>query len=620
MWQLQYISAENFMSFEKVEYQFENKCYVVRAENKDNDGQQSNGGGKTSFVDIIAIALLGYSLTGRNVKDCVNWNSDQNYFIVKLYLENPQHKINCFIERKVYSNTKGQELVLLVNEKLPSTLPTKKGAEGAVDVKAGNTYILKEILDITEQDLLSYHLISKTYYQPFLNVNTDRKLEVISRFSRADVIDKVIKNLELDLEVGNDSVEEYKLQIAKIQGHIEALSQSLEGNAKVEFEQQKQKQIEQKEIRMKYLSDRAHLLAQQGEEIKTKIQSLVPEELDPQIKIDLNTRLKSLNTKEFIELEREINKEISEIKNYLAGLITCPECFHKFHLTSKKRYDTKILTQREAALADVQSERVSAEKAIEEIKEDIAIVEEIERSNFLINNQRIDLEQRFQSLERESADLLNDMEAVAQQIDAIAAHTFADEKVNIHSNIKEKEGELITQQQQLEQQQKQLTDIIKWIDYFSDFKFYLGNKPIEAICSLVNQYLRLNGSDLNLHIEGFKKLRSGEMRQALTPVIYRNWMNPQSVNQFSEGERVRLNLAVDLAFQQLINQSSKTGGLNFYVNDELLNPLDSLGVANAARAFNQLDKTILLVSHSGADLVYNNTILIEKKNQISTVI
>lgn len=620
MWQLQYISAENFMSFEKVEYQFENKCYVVRAENKDNDGQQSNGGGKTSFVDIIAIALLGYSLTGRNVKDCVNWNSDQNYFIVKLYLENPQHKINCFIERKVYSNTKGQELVLLVNEKLPNTLPTKKGAEGAVDVKAGNTYILKEILDITEQDLLSYHLISKTYYQPFLNVNTDRKLEVISRFSRANVIDKVIKNLELDLEVGNDSVEEYKLQIAKIQGHIEALSQSLEGNAKVEFEQQKQKQIEQKEIRMKYLADRAHLLAQQGEEIKTKIQSLVLEELDPQIKIDLNTRLKSLNIKEFIELEREINKEISEIKNYLAGLITCPECFHKFHLTSKKKYDTKILTQREVALADVQSERASAEKAIKEIREDIAIVEEIERSNFLISNQRIDLEQRFQSLERESVDLLCDMEAVAHQIDVIAARTFADEKVNIHSNIKEKEGELITQQQQLEQQQKQLTDTIKWIDYFGDFKFYLGNKPIEAICSLVNQYLRLNGSDLNLHIEGFKKLRSGEMRQALTPIIYRNWMNPQSVNQFSEGERVRLNLAVDLAFQQLINQSSKTGGLNFYVNDELLNPLDSLGVANAAKAFNQLNKTILLVSHSGADLVYDNTILIQKSNQVSTVI
>ena len=155
---------------------------------------------------------------------------------------------------------------------------------------------------------------------------------------------------------------------------------------------------------------------------------------------------------------------------------------------------------------------------------------------------------------------------------------------------------------------------------FEDFKFYLGNKPIEAICSLVNQYLSLNGSDLNLHIEGFKKLRSGELRQSLNPVIYRNWTNPQSFVQFSEGEKVRLCMSVDLAFQQLINESSKFGGLDLYVGDENLNSLDSIGVGNAASAFNQLNKTIILVTHSGSDLIYPNTITVKKQNGKSEVI
>ena len=206
------------------------------------------------------------------------------------------------------------------------------------------------------------------------------------------------------------------------------------------------------------------------------------------------------------------------------------------------------------------------------------------------------------------------------QINQTETRSFSDEKASVKKQIQEKLDERVEQIKQLDQVLNELELNKQWISNFEDFKFYLGNKPIEIICSLVNQYLKLNNSDLNLHIEGFKKLRSGELRQALQPVIYRNWMSPKSYEQFSEGEKVRLNLAVDLAFQQLINSSSKYGGLNFYVNDELISSLDSKGVQNAAQAFNQLDKTILLVTHSGADLNYDNSITIQKKGNKSELI
>src|SRR6185436_5270425 len=129
----------------------------------------------------------------------------------------------CQITRKVYSNTKSSELVLLVNGEIPAGLPTKKGVENGVDIKAGDAYILEGVLDLHTSDITNYYLISGKYYQPFLKVNTDKKLEVIHRFSKAEVVDKAIKRLETDQEVHNDSVTEYQDRITYIDGYIQAL-------------------------------------------------------------------------------------------------------------------------------------------------------------------------------------------------------------------------------------------------------------------------------------------------------------------------------------------------------------------------------------------------------------
>lgn len=610
------------MSFDQVEYQFDQKCYVVRAENKDNEGQQSNGGGKTSFVDIIAIGLLGYSLTGRNVKDCVNWNSDQKHFTIKVYLENLEHKANLYIERKIYSGTKGQELTILVNDEVPSTLPTKRGVADAIDVKAGNTYILNELLDITEQDLLSYYLISKQHYQPFLYINTDRKLEVIGRFSNANVVDQAIENLHTNDHLIEDHIHDYNTHIAKVQGAIEVLQQSLTNDAAKQFEIDKHKKIEQKQARIEFLFSQVENLNNRIEEIDRKIESFVDEQIDSEFKILLQQELSASNSyvQGVTQSIRDTKKQIGTIESYLAGLIECPNCKKKFHSSTQHTYTEVDLIEWQESLANLEAMLVETNDKIQEYESSLDLIRQIERTNHFNWCERTRLTEQKQAIEQQAQETLQDAESALGELQQIEVSTFADQQQSVVQAIATKQQELADSQQEIQALQQMVDNNNKWTEQLEDFKFYLGNKPIQTICSLVNQYLKLNGSDLNLYIEGFKKLRSGEIRQALTPVIYRNWLNPQSINQFSEGEKVRVNLAVDLAFQQLINSASKMGGLDLYVSDEIINPLDSLGVANAARAFNNLDKTILLVSHSGADLVYDNTIVIEKSKQVSKIL
>lgn len=608
------------MSFEKVDYAFNQKCYVVKGKNESNEAQESNGSGKTSFIDIIAVTLLGYSLSGRNVKDCNNWSNEGNFYTVGCTLVNEVHSLTCNIERTIYSNTKGQELVILVNGEVPSTLPTKRGVKNAVDVKLGNKYILESLLDLTESDLLSYFLISKSHYQPFLSINTDAKLDVISRFSKAEVVDRVIDKLKIELEVSEDGVVEYNQQIATIEGYIKALEDSLNDQAALDFESNKQKQIESIQTHIIQLEQKLLSKNQEIEDSNKKILELKIVELNPQDKVDLQTRYDSLQDEEAQEIKKEAILNIANITNYLAGLITCPKCSHEFNLTSDKIYTEDDLLQLECLLDDINGEIESVRKSKEDLSEDISIINQAELQNKQTQIEIDGIKRTIQIIENEQTRIFKEIEEQELKLSNIAGTTYADQQASVKDSIYKKQNELQQVRVQLEELNKEIDDSNRWIINFEDFKFYLGNKPIEAICSLVNQYLSLNGSDLNLHIEGFKKLRSGELRQALTPQIYRNWSNPQPFVQFSEGERVRLCLSVDLAFQQLINESSKFGGLDLYVGDENLNSLDSIGVANAANAFNQLGKTIILVTHSGADLVYPNTVTVQKKSDKSEVI
>lgn len=604
------------MSFNEVEYELNDRCYVIRGDNKDNAGQQSNGGGKTSFVDIIAVGILGTSLTKRNLKDCVNWKSEKGFFEVGIYMENQKDTVQ--IKRKVYSNTKSTELCILVNGKVPVTLPTKRGVENGVDIRAGNQYILEEILDITVDDLLNYYFISKSY-EPFLAINTDKKLEVISRFTNSKVVDKAISKLEGEFKEIDRSIRDYEDKIATREGYIEGLLNSLNEE---EFERNKQDKLSSLDSSIDLVENQIITLQRSIDRLQKEIEEIVLEDDKHQRYEELVVSAKKY-CEEMDRIEGEIQENdegISSLKSYFAGEVSCPKCSYRFNPKQGGDYTTEDL-QALIELKEILTLQLDDyEKEHNLIVGELRLIEEINRSNDEKRRRITSNQKEIHLLQQRQVNQFNEIERLEGTKTQVSNQSLLEESGRINEKIEEKKGEIQAYQKKIDLLVKEKEETSQWIANFEDFKFYLGNKPLNLICSLVNQYLSLNDSDLNLYIEGFKKLRSGEIRQALNPVVYRNWMNPQRYEQFSGGEMVRLNISVDLAFQQLINSTSKTGGLGIYINDELLNPLDSLGVGNAAKAFDKLNKTILLVTHSGSDLVYDNTIVVQKENGISTVL
>ena len=57
------LKATNFQSFEKLDYDFQNgKAILIEGENRTDDGQKTNGAGKSSFNEMIHYLLMTMSL------------------------------------------------------------------------------------------------------------------------------------------------------------------------------------------------------------------------------------------------------------------------------------------------------------------------------------------------------------------------------------------------------------------------------------------------------------------------------------------------------------------------------------------------------------------------------
>lgn len=691
------IGAFNFGPFEEIELEFNSfNCWVVQSENKTNSGQESNGGGKSCLLDIVPICLIGTSIQGRDLKNYINWNGKESYFEVHVCIQNALSDIVVNIKRKFYNNSRSSELVILVNGEVPKSIPSKKGVEFGVDIEAGTQYILNEILGISKEDLLTYYLISREKYSPFMRIGNSKKIQTISRFSQADQVDRVIDQIKKEIEVKR--VEFRKLEDLQIAHNTKKafLENEIETSSKKAFDKNRedgikdlQSQIDSKNVSLESCkSEISRLEKELLEKEKDYNEKLLPLDFKKDMKSlqkSIDKRLDDMNWVErqlskdiedenykslkenestFIEKKeglldskREAESIIIEHEKILKGSIECPKCTHKFVISEEISLEeaSSIVEECNDILLSLDHDIEVVDQYIQEKNKAIVDYESAFDEKKCEYREVLDLLHKENTEDKESIDALKNQvkqrewerEELDRSIQFLRKgidnhHTLI---VNSQSSIDtllsyiltlrdqayinetpEKKKELKHIEKELKSTEKEKNFISKdislreqWMLNFEDFKFFLANKPIQFICHKVNGLLNRIGSDLFIKIDGFRLLKSGKVKQELNPIVFRNMSNPQPYKQYSGGERVRIDIATDTSFQEIINSNSKTGGLNYYQNDEVLSELDSLGIENVAKSFDTLDKTMLLVTHSGANLAHKNTIKIIKENDISSI-
>ena len=229
-------------------------------------------------------------------------------------------------------------------------------------------------------------------------------------------------------------------------------------------------------------------------------------------------------------------------------------------------------------------------------------------------------ERYVKTLEEGSVAINASIESFEKTMKEVESSTQNDLVDSLNKSKAEYEKALENANKELETAQKAYDKFVVQENYFVDFRSYLANKKVEAIAGITNHFLELIGSDLRVEMLGYKKLKSGKVRDKITVNLLRNGVDCGSYAKFSGGERARVNLASILGLQKLTNNSVPKGkGLDLLVLDEILEASDTTGIESSCKALNKLRTTSLLVTQNPISDNDGNTIVVVKENGYSTI-
>jgi DNA repair exonuclease SbcCD ATPase subunit len=648
------IVIQDWLSFKGThEYEFKaGEAVLIVGENKTDDGQSSNGAGKSAIHNAVCYLLTG---SCRGVRDVKLINRDTDKSTITIILQSSDHKL--LITRQLFKSK---------SSKLHIELDSVEQEFSSIN--EGNKLILT-ILGISSEDLQNYFIVDRRKYISFYESSDTRKKELISRFSNVQLLDGVnpkldIKYKEFDaqLKTKQDLKITYEATINVLQNQLENISDEVDCSDLITVLQQDGGQIVNYLANItKYENDISEY-EKQRQFIHSSTILTLQKQIDSFSEVDYskeieNTNIKLTKTRRDLDViesrlnsakesKAEFSSIINELKTKLAGEIECPACQHHFIL--KDDIDVEEAKQLlEEARTSVEEMQFLINSNTEEYKvfglkesDILNMIKDFENKERINKQEKIVIEGKMLAEQSKVAKLdysigmCNDqLTSCKQRIEDIKSHTktieLQIEQRKQDSNKKQKEElqdkisvekiELDLLFEKIDDIKAKLAQVESWRILFKKFRSYLTNQSLNIIQGYTNLYLKKMHTNLQVLFEGYKVLSTGELKENITAEILRNGMREGEFLEFSGGERGRLELAVMLSLQQLINISTNNKGLDFLGVDEVLDAVDSSGMSNIIESLDNVKKTVMLISHVNIQKSHN-TMTIEKVNGNSKII
>jgi len=616
MWNVKNVSFENLFSHTDTSIDFqENLVYPIIGKNISDEGQDSNGSGKSVLIEAFLIGLIGKSLRKKSIKDCIMWGCKEANITIELY--NSSIKQSLKIERTIFSK-KTPKVLLYQNDELRKDLAD-------ISPKDTDKEILR-ILDISEEDILSYYIINKENYVSFFSSTDGAKKKIINRFSNINIIDESLDKLKLDISDKKEDINNIEIAINSINTKISMREDDIynlenkrdPNEVEKEREEKINNEIKELENTSKNYENALSQLNLSLEKAKKDLNKIDLKKAEENIKLINDSISDNKNNKVSYEEKVEKFKQAkSKLEVYLSGQIQCPHCKHVF-TTQTKMPINKIkenIKKGEEAINSTSSLIKNIDDSIISLKNDIKNYESV-KDLFNDSKQKVlDIQHKINvgnnKLNSINSKILQKQEALNN------SENIKDNSLQIKEfkeHIKELNKDLQEKNNLLQKKNSDLENHELWLNYYKSFKNYLIVQCLNSIEGFVNYYLSLMKTDLSVKIDGFKEnIRTGKISEQISVKILRDGEEKDEYSSFSQGERGRIDVACILALQHLINMNANGGGLNQLLIDEILDSVDELGISLIINSLQNVDRTIGMITHV-KKCGFNNELAFLKEN------
>jgi DNA repair exonuclease SbcCD ATPase subunit len=536
----------------------------------------TNGMGKSTILDAITFVLFNKPFRKINMPQLVNSVNNRDCLVEITFTIGPNsYKIVRGIKPKVFEVWENGNML-----------------QQDAAIKDYQEHLENHILKMNYKAFTQIVVIGNATYQPFMKLSPNDRRNIVETFLDIDIFTKMNSLLKSRItetkEKINDVSYKYDLSHEKIKMAQTILSNSEESIQKKIDENNSQ--IEKKEVAIAVKN-------KQIEDLNEEITAIVfnqDQTNKVQEKINkLNEYLTTFKTK-----KKSAEKEI----NFLEANDSCGTCkqiidpdFKEKNLTEKKESVSKL----DGVIKQAQDEISKANTTLTNYLENL---QEIKERKSQIDRTKIDLDYLQKDVDRiikENASLLKE------------------KKDNLEKNKEEyqllvDENQKLSDNRDLLLSEQHLHSIAAVLLKDDGIKTKIIRYYLPVMNKLINKYLHLLDFYINYSLdENFEEKVKTPSRDSFT------------YNSFSEGEKLRVDLAILFAWREIAKSKNSTN-TNLLLLDEIFDSsLDNSGIDDFLRILDALteDTNVFVISHKGDSLFdkFTNVIRFEKVNGFSKI-
>lgn len=510
-----------------------------------------NGSGKSTLTDAICYALFGKPFRNINKPLLVNSVNEKGLLVeIEFTTNGKQYKIIRGMKPNVFEiYTDG----LLLNQ--------------SAETKDYQEYLEKNVLRVNYKTFTQIVILGSASFTPFMQLSAADRRIVIEDLLDIDVFSTMNGIVKARSQVNKEDIEKNSLTISLT-------------------EQKKKLLIRTLDSLKQSASDKIALLKSHGRNQQKLLESLQRDQEEAIRKRDVYLE-KTTGRSEAVSREREIMSKKSELKahlerhrkdvNFFEAHDDCPTC--RQHIDGN--FKTTVVTQNKDSMIDI-LDRIEvldaeAETLLESIKnfdKFIKLVSDTDREIALKKSE-------ITTVQKEIQKTVKDIKSLSGS-DTLVEDTKKEYDACL--------DELVT----LEDMKKTL---LERKIYFDTAITLLKDGGIKT--KIIKQYLPIINKNINSYLTKFGFTTNFTINEKFDEVIKSRYRDEFSYNNFSEGEKARIDLALLLTWRNIARMKNSVAS-NLLILDEVFDgSMDGNGADDLMKILTDISGStnVLVISH-----------------------
>lgn len=532
-----------------------------------------NGAGKSTILDALSFALFGKAFRNVNKPQLIN-SITQKGLVVEVEFDIGSNKY------KIARGLKPALFEVYMNGALLNQ---------SAEMRDYQEILEKSILKINHKSFCQVVVLGSATFQPFMQLPAGRRREIIEDLLDLQIFTTMNGLLKEKVAANNEKTADILSEQKVINEKIKLIREHI-----LEKQNNNDQILDEKLTR---IEETTTLIGQASEQVKSINERIVELTKETDQMECLSRKIEKIK-KLRIQLDHKIEAMKGDI-DFLKEHENCPTC--KQNIEDEFRSTT--IAEKETQIKTIEDNYPELIKQFNETNEQI--------------KQIMELQSQITDNKMEQHQLKTRINSWMQYID-----TLEDEIKNITKKTQEEDDTKIADlEKELEEFQVKFNELAEEKNILAAASMLLKDGGIKA--RIIKQYVPVINRLINKYLSAMDFFVQFELDEEFNETIKSRFRDEFSYASFSEGEKMRINLAILFTWRAVAKLRNSIS-TNLLIMDEVFDSsLDSNGTEEFMKILNQLtqDTNTFIISHKGDQLVdkFANVIRFEKKQNFSKI-